>query len=234
MKEPLIQCILVSHDKPGFVETAMRSVRWQTYENWRLLVIDSGKLLEHISTNNRGEYRVEAKPTNEPEELAKRVNPHSWVVNQAFRDRVFESAELLVFICDDDWFYPWAFQAFADFYREAPGRECMYGHVHLGRSDARGVTSIFGARMADVARGKACNGPKMDCQVDYLQFCFSRVALEKYREKWGPEILSERLEDKGHADGIFMERMGELFPVYAVPAWIGMNRRTPLSVNCGT
>jgi len=231
---PKISVLLVSHQKEIFVHTALHSISSQWYPNWSLMLVDSGSLMQPLLHVTKYDERVVVVKSSESADLATTRNPHSWVANGIFANKVFTSSDLFLLLCDDDWFYPWAFQALADFYQEAPGRECMYGHVHLGRSDARGVTSIFGARMADVARGKACNGPKLDCQVDYLQFCFSRVALEKYREKWGPEILSERLEDKGHADGIFMERMGELFPVYAVPAWIGMNRRTPLSVNCGT
>ncbi len=80
-------------------------------------------------------------------------------------------------------------------------------------------------------RGAAARGPGLDCQVDYLQFCFTQRALARYRAVHGDEILSESRRDASHADGIFMDRMGALETVERVGYFVGMNRRTPHSLN---
>ena len=233
--KPSISVILVSHKKPNFCATAVNSVMTQTLPFWELHIIDSGPL---VGTGYFDQWqrdpRVIVSQSNEAPDLATRVNPHSFIVNRLLNSGRDIDGELIVFLCDDDLFYPWAFQAMWGFFQDAPGRDCMHGAIHLGRTDEYGVTTCFGSRSAIQARGRSCGGGKLDCEVDYLQFVFSQKALADYRAKFGNEILSERLEDKGHADGIFMERMGELHPVYAIPSILGMNRRTPFSAFAGT
>jgi hypothetical protein len=46
--------------------------------------------------------------------------------------------------------------------------------------------------------------------------------------EWWPEGK----ETEGHADGIFMERIGAVTPFYPIDVKVSQNRRTPKSLNC--
>lgn len=206
----------------------------QTLEEWNGIVVDSGRLFEEGVFVEFKDDRLLIEQSGEKPGDGVVRNQHSWLVNRLLCSGRLRG-EIIFMLCCDDWFYPWAFQCAYDYWT---GRnkepQCMYASIHLGRSDASGNTEFVGERIADVPRGQFVKGPGLDCQVDYSQFIFTQQALAKYRELYGDEILSERLEDKGHADGLFMEKMGLLFPVERIGYFIGMNRRTPQSVNCGT
>ncbi len=228
--KPKISVVLVSHQKPAFVKQAIASVQAQTFEDWEMVIVDSGKLFDASFFNHLPDDERWWFIRSRWEQGAATRNQHSFVVNNIL-DAL--SGDLILLLCDDDWFYPWAFQTFWDFH-ERTKADAMYASIHLGRADAAGNTEFIGERIADVPRGRHCGGPALDCQVDYLQFCFSQAALKAYAKVWPGPVLSERLEDKGHADGIFMERMGEILTVHRVGYFVGMNRRTPASVNCGS
>src|SRR5262249_28485489 len=137
------------------------------------------------------------------------------------------SGELIMYLCDDDLLYPEAFKTYWDFYvqqNRAPG--AMYASQDIGLVDAEGKTKIIGRRVADRPAGKFCKGRKLDCKVDYLQFCHSAKILDQFREVYKTtEYHSEDKRDSYHADGIFMEQIGALTKVYPIEKVLSMNRR---------
>ncbi len=234
MKAPRVSCILISHQKAVFVKQAIYSVLGQTLRDWRLLVIDSGPLFEaglFEEFRKLSNGRITIGSSGETPGEGRTCNMHSRLVNRLLRDGSI-TGQLIFLLCDDDLFYPWAFQSFYDYWQQHEFRPwSMYASIHLGRADERGNTEFIGERIADVPRGAAARGPGLDCQVDYLQFCFTQRALARYRAVHGDEILSESRRDASHADGIFMDRMGALETVERVGYFVGMNRRTPHSLN---
>ena len=110
-----------------------------------------------------------------------------------------------------------------------------------GAGVAAQVGSLTGARIARVGidrrvadrpGGRSCKGRKLDCQVDYLQFCHTAEILDKFRETYNTtQYHSEDRRDAHHADGIFMEQIGALTKVYNIDKVLSMNRRTVESAN---
>ncbi len=229
-----ISILIISHQKPRFVKQAVYSVLGQTLEDWNGIVVDSGGLyVALLDAFGSGNDHIRVAMSDETPGLAERINPSSWIINRWLRGEWGQLGELIMFLCDDDLLYPWAFQVFWDAHRKQ-GWQAMYGSQHVAHSDAAGNTEILGERRADMPRGVLAQGPGLDCQVDYLQFCFAKSLLTPYRAKYGDEIIPEDLEHKLHADGIFMQRMSEFSIVHPVPYFVGMNRRTPESVFCGS
>ena len=138
-----------------------------------------------------------------------------------------------MYLCDDDLLYPEAFETYWNFYQQnnrVP--QAMYASQDIGLVDPDGKTQVVGRRVADRPGGRSCKGRKLDCQVDYLQFCHSAKILERFREAYKTtQYHSEDKRDAHHADGIFMEQIGALTKVYNIDKVLSMNRRTVQSAN---
>jgi hypothetical protein len=227
-----LSILIVSHNKPRFAKAAVQSVLDQTHESWEATLMDSGILLNQGFFSYLEDPRIKVVPSGETAELAKTKNMASWCFNRLLNSGQLRG-ELLMYLNDDDLLYPEAFETYWDFYRQhgrAP--QAMYASQDIGLVDPDGNTRIIGRRVADRPAGRFCKGRKLDCRVDYLQFCHTAKILDKLREVYKTtQYHSEDKRDAHHADGIFMEQIGALTKVYNIVKVLSMNRRTAESVN---
>ncbi|MBI4659571.1 MAG: glycosyltransferase family 2 protein [Verrucomicrobia bacterium] len=227
-----VSIIIVSHNKPKLVREAVQSVLDQTHPSWEAILVDSGFLYLQGCFGFIKDERFLVLASGETPELARSTNMASWCFNEAFaKGRVH--GELVMYLCDDDLLYKDAFETFWNFYL-AHDREpqAMYASQDIGLIDAQGQTRIIGRRIADRPAGRACRGRKLDCRVDYLQFCHTAAVLKRFEEVYGTRRYhSEDKADADHADGIFMERIGALAKVYPIEKVLSMNRRSKDSIN---
>ena len=176
--------------------------------------------------------RIKVVASGETPELARTKNMASWCFNRLINSGQIKG-ELVMYLCDDDLIYPEAFATFWKFYRDHDREpQAMYSSQHIGLVAPDGTTKVIGERIADRPGGKFCKGRRLDCRVDYLQFCHTTSILEKFRERY--QTTEYHLEDRRyahHADGIFMEKIGALTAIHPVPEILSMNRRTAESVN---
>lgn len=229
---PDVSLILVSHDKPNLVREAVDCVLSQSFQNWQAVLIDSGVLLNQGFFDFVKDPRMRIMPSGETRELARTRNMASWCFNKLLNAGEVQG-ELVLYLCDDDLLYPQAFQTYWEFYT-SNNREpqAMYSSQDIGLVNAQGKTKIIGRRTAEKPAGRFCRGQRLDCRVDYLQFCHTMAILQKYREVYKTtQYHSEDKRDAGHADGIFMERIGALATVHPIRSVLSMNRRTASSVN---
>jgi spore maturation protein CgeD len=229
---PGISVIIVSHNKPQFVKEAVQSVLDQTYQDWEAVLMDSGVLLKQGFFDYITDKRIRVVPTGETPDLVRRVNMASWCFNEALNSGKL-TGELILYLCDDDIFYKDAFETFWKYYT-AHNREpqAMYGSQDIGLIGRDGQLRIIGQRIADRPAGQFCHGRKLDCKVDYLQFCHTRAILDKVGAAYRTtRYHSENREDNFHADGVFMEKVGALTTVYPIVKLVSMNRRTIGSAN---
>jgi len=229
-----ISIILTSHNKPVLVKEAVQSVLDQAFKNWELVLIDSGVLLSQGFFDYLKDPRVRVLPSGENAELARTKNMASWCFNNALNSGQL-TGELIMYLNDDDLLYPEAFATYWNYYLENRREpQAMYASQDIGLVGRDGSTRIIGKRIADRPAGKHCKGRKMDCQVDYLQFCHTRAVLEKLKAAGHPaRIHSEDKRDAWHADGVFMEQVGALTEVHPINKFLSMNRRTAGSTNLG-
>ena len=138
-----------------------------------------------------------------------------------------------MYLNDDDLLYPEAFETYWSFYQQHDREpQAMYASQDIGLVDPDGKTQIIGRRVADRPGGRFCKGRRLDCRVDYLQFCHTAKILEQFREAYKTtQYHSEDKRDAHHADGIFMEQIGALTKVYNIDKVLSMNRRTAESAN---
>ncbi|MDA1276433.1 MAG: glycosyltransferase family A protein [Verrucomicrobia bacterium] len=229
---PDLSIIIVSHNKPDLVREAIESVRAQTHTNWEAVVVDSGVLLEQGCYDFIRDDRFQVRASGETPELARRTNMASWCFNQILNEGSL-TGELILYLCDDDLLYPEAFETFWKFYSDHNREpQAMYASQNIGVLERDGTTRVVGKRTADRLAGKSCGGKKLDCKVDYLQFCHTFEILKRFKDVYGTDRFhSEDKEDASHADGIFMEQIGALVPVHPIDKVLSLNRRTPGSAN---
>jgi spore maturation protein CgeD len=227
-----LSIVIVSHSKPRFVKEAVQSVLDQTFSNWHGVLMDSGVLLNQGFFEYLHDPRLQVVPSGETPELAGTKNMASWCFNR-FLNSGQVAGELVMYLNDDDLLYPKAFESFWNFYvRRHREPQAMYASQHIGLVDPQGKTRVIGRRVADRPGGRFCRGRKLDCRVDYLQFCHTAKILDKFREFYHTtQYHSEDKRDAHHADGIFMEQVGALTKIYHLNQILSMNRRTAESAN---
>lgn len=224
LPSPKISCLLVSHEKPQYVNDAINSVLAQTLQDWELLIMDSGSLLQagHFSWLN--DPRIKLMASDEDDGLRKRVAMAPWCYNQMLGKC---KADIVCYLCDDDLYYPNAFETLVNFFESNREAQACYASQDMVTIRPDGSSFHAGERRALVARGPMADGPRMDCQVDYLQFCHRREIINLLPGR--PVFWPENKNTQSHADGVFMDRIGDLVPILPIDIKISQNRRTPIS-----
>jgi len=229
---PYFSCILLSHDKADHVGEAINSLLSQTFHDWEAVVFDSGVLFDRgffATLPAMNDPRLRLIRSWETEEIRQTRTVASWCFNECFRRRLL-NGQYITYLCDDDLLYPNAFEAFADFARAHPDVRAMYAAIDMTGIDASGRRVLLRESCADEMKGSCCGGGPLDCQVDYLQLCHQAALFDLLGDD---EFWPEDREVIRHADGIFLEKIGSVVPIYPVPAKIGENRKVPSSLNTG-
>lgn len=232
MSAPFISCLVVSHNKPARVREALDSLVAQTFHDWEAIVFDSGVLYDQgffDSVAACRDPRIRLVRSWETEEIRATRTVASWCFNECFRKQLVQG-RFVTYLCDDDILFPGAFAAFHEFWQRRPDAMAMYGSVEMTVINDRGERLFLRESAARELKGRCCGGGSLDGHVDYLQLCHHVDVLKVFS---GDEYWSEDRRDIRHADGIFLERIGEHFPIFPVPALIGENRKVPESLNDG-
>jgi glycosyltransferase involved in cell wall biosynthesis len=224
----LVSCICVCHNKPEVTQEAIQSIINQSYPHWEAIIVDSGMLYDAGYYDRfvwRQDPRVKLIRSEETDEIRRTRAMAPWCFNECFRKgRV--SGDLVLYLCDDDLLYANAFATFVAYCHRNPHAQAMYASQDLAVIYPNGWRALVGERRATAPGGRCCNGRRMDCHVDYLQFCHNRDVLRLL----APDAYwPEGKESESHADGIFMERIGEQVPIYPIDVKVSQNRRTSQS-----
>jgi hypothetical protein len=227
MNKPTFSVVIISHEKPKLVMQAIDTAQGQTWPAKEILVLDSGKLLKEIPYQ-RLEMTTRILFTGETPEIQASLHVPSWVLNQFIP---MTQGDWITILCDDDLLLPTYLEAFMLKAPDASEPACLYSGEFRVRADALGcIIQEIGAMHATEERAVG----QMDCQVDYLQFCFNRSMWNRLYQDHGGKPFPEEKTFERHADGIFMERAVQIARCQPVPGIHCFNRRTPLSRFCGS
>lgn len=224
----LVSCLCVCHNKPDFTQEAIRSIINQRYPHWEALVIDSGVLYDAGYYDRfpwRHDPRVTLIRSAETDAIRRTKAMAPWCYNECLR-RGLVSGDLIMYLCDDDILYPDAFATFVAYCRRNPDAQAMYASQDVAVIYPNGWRAIVGERRATEPGGTRCQGRRMDCHVDYLQFCHKAEVLQLLPST---EYWPEGKDTESHADGLFMERIGEHVTIFPIDVKVSQNRRTPHS-----
>jgi glycosyltransferase involved in cell wall biosynthesis len=229
---PFLSCILLSHNKADHVGEAIDSLLAQTFADWEAVVFDSGVLYDQgffASRPAMSDPRIRLVRSWETEELRKTKTIASWCFNECFRKKML-NGQYVVYLCDDDLFYPNAFQTFHDYVQTYPEARAMYASIDMTAVTPTGEKLMYHELLAKEVKGSCCSGGPLDCVVDYLQLCHKADLYDLIGDE---EFWPEDRAVIAHADGIFLEKIGSRVPILPIPVKIGENRKVPLSLNCG-
>lgn len=224
MHSPKVTCILVSHDKPQYVNDAVKSVLWQTCEDWELIVIDSGTLLRAGHFDWISDNRVRIIDSGENDSVRVNTAMASWCVNKVINGRLV-NGYLVTYLHDDDILYPNAFDVFVNFVLENPHAFAVYASQDLMNFSEDGRGYVCGERRAQEKRG-LCVSSNMGDTINCSQLCHKASAF-----KWmnRPEYWPEDKPSEEQSDNIFASKIGSIVPIYPIDIKVCQNRRTPAS-----
>lgn len=213
----LVTVVICSHRKPQYVHQAIRSVIGQTTDCWRLVVIDSGPLMD---AGEFGRYatdpRIAVIRSGEDRLMTRPGCPQGWCHNRA-RDGGLIVGDLVCYLSDDDVYSPGALAQWIAAARAHPEQSAWVAPAERVRLNAEGVETLLGRldppEMAGEARG--LNGV-----VDGMQLCVRRPCMARW-----PEGAAEG----PGADGVWMDAVAELTLIHPLPEVCGRHRHTPAS-----
>ena len=229
---PFISCILLSHNKVAHVGEAIDSLLAQTFSDWEAVVFDSGVLYDQgffSALPAMQDPRFRLVRSWETEELRQTKTIASWCFNECFRKKML-NGQYVVYLCDDDLFYPNAFQTYYDYVQTHPEARAMYASIDMTAVTPSGEKLTYHELLAKEVKGSCCGGGPLDCHVDYLQVCHKADLFDLFPDG---EFWPEDREVIAHADGVFLEKIGSKVPICPIPVKIGENRKVPLSLNTG-
>src|SRR5579871_6911852 len=201
---PFFSCIVLSHAKARHVGEAINSLVAQTFADWEAVVFDSGVLFDQgffATLPAMNDPRLRLVRSWETEEIRQSKTIASWCFNECFRKKLLRG-RYVTYLCDDDLYYPQAFEAFHDAIQTNPQSRASYASVDMTGVGTQGRKVHFGEMRADVIRGRSCGGGSLDGYVDYLQLCHDATLFDLFPAE---DFWPEDRQVMRHADGIFLE-----------------------------
>lgn len=94
-------------------------------------------------------------------DVSHNIDMASWCMNKILNSGAI-NGELILYLCDDDYFYPRAFEIFWGYYQSLNREpQAMYASQNVGVVGADGTTVLIGQRIADRPAGRFCKGRQL-------------------------------------------------------------------------
>jgi spore maturation protein CgeD len=127
----LVNCVLLSYNRPKWIRHALLSVSAQTHPDYRLIVMDESTIFDVEKVVEEFTLRkVEIVKVKVPPEERSRRNPVSANMNAALS---MISEGLVCSLCDDDYFYPTWFAAASRHFEEHPDHHAAFGILNYSK-----------------------------------------------------------------------------------------------------
>jgi hypothetical protein len=223
---PTATCLIAAHCKP-YLSDILDSVITQTRLDIQVLVVDSGRWLgSEQESDMRRIYQayhdhpiIEWMFTGEAPSMYQRTCMISRVTNEVIRAGLVRGQ----YFCtgyDDDLYYPEFMEKMIGYLEthRADAVQCGQARVRL---DVEGNRTLRGYILATGNK----SGPVFDCQVDGMQVMISRRILDAIGDPW----YEEDVQQCHHSDGVFLNKVGVLTEVHAIPEVLCEHRFTPLA-----
>ena len=192
---------------------AIESVLCQQFEDFELLILDSGPLVPELE-RYRSDPRVRLEVNRETPELIKDLCIYSWICNRWIPEA---KGRFIAYLCDDDLFLPDFLKTFAAAIE--PGIHCYWTGMEMQKtaSDGTFIKTIGFMRPEDNPKTFCCN---------QLMLCQSKESA--FATPWPEAKVTEN-----HCDGTYMETLHAKHTFKSVSGIHAVHRRTPLSEYCG-
>lgn len=203
----LINCVLLSYNRPIWLRHALASVARQTHQDYRLIVVDESTIFDVKAAIAEFPLKeVSVVKVDVSRDQRRRRNPVGANMNLAMP---LLSSGLACFLCDDDYYYPGWFAAASRHFEEHPDHQVGFGILNYSKSPAMILPKVtaWGRRFFDE--------PVTDpfCRLDHTQVVH-RVFQPPYR--WPEEIEKIREPDGYYFREISKDHLFHPIPALAV------------------
>lgn len=198
-----VSCILTSYNRPNFLRQALRSVEGQSWKNYELLVVDDSdpELLDVQKVLKDFRFpAIRVWPWCGHYDGRKEENRLAVQMNRALREA---TGDLIVYLPDDDYYFPDWFSEAVAFFGERPKALQAFGSLHYTTSPHFDFTQTSGVRWFDhpIYRPRGV--------LDHGQVVHRRRTPAVL---W-PEEPQKRMEP----DGFFFEELAQDGPFLPIP-----------------
>lgn len=121
----LVNCILLSYNRPVWLRHALASVAGQTHKDYRLIVVDESTILNIDDEVSRFSFpKVDILKIKVTPEERRHRNPVGANMNLAIP---LIGNGLICALCDDDYYYPTWFAAASQHFEKNPDHQAGFG-----------------------------------------------------------------------------------------------------------
>lgn len=130
-----ISCILTSFNRPTWIRDALKSLEWQTYRDFEVILMDDSSIFDVrpvAKSFDLPELRVfhsDVSPEQRAEEYRLSIN-----MNAALHE---VDGDLICFLCDDDYYSPTWFEKAHTFFSRSHNLDKIAGYGRLIHSETR-------------------------------------------------------------------------------------------------
>lgn len=213
-----ISCVLTSYNRPEFVRQALRSVVYQTHEDWELIVVDesdSMSIFNALGTFGKAfrEHRVHVMHETVTPEERKKVNRLGVNVNAALRAA---KGDLVCYLADDDYYFHTWFEKASEFFRQNPDKNVGYGRLKHSDSTEMDLqesgTFSYASGVVEDPMGV----------LDHNQVIHRRFDP--------PYPWSEDVGTVMNVDGWYFRMLAQRYEIHPIDAWAAVKRDHSLNL----
>jgi len=218
-----IACVTPSFNKPEYVKDAISSVLNQTYYNFVYWIIENSndgltrKEVLSMLASDKAKGKVVYIEKNISDEDRAKEYPTAVLLNQYF-PAMARSADVIMYISDDDIFAPDCFARVAEFFETHPDSWACYFAMHS--TDDKNTD--HGTILANDIKLK---GSDLNCVVDGGQVAFRSHVLEKIQQPLFPTDY----DSAASCDGRFLNKLTSIMNIDPIPVTLLTHRRTKKS-----
>ncbi len=225
---PRFSVFLLSHNKAGYVQEAVRSVLDQDCRDFELWIIenstDDGRTRDALKRDIPEvltDLRVRYVELSVPADIRNSRYVPSFLLNSFYP--FARDGSIIVYLSDDDLLVPGILASVSVALGENPSWDAVYFTLTRESVDGPGRE---GRSAGTIAATDPRGSGEVDCQVDGGQVAYYKTVLDAIEKPYFPEGQSEA----GHSDGTFLEKIAAAkFTFHPLPAHGVIHRHTPIS-----
>jgi glycosyltransferase involved in cell wall biosynthesis len=223
---PTVSIVTPSYNKHEYVMEAINSVLDQTIAEWDYWIIDNSTddltrqvLHEKLPKDPRIHYlEFDFTPLQR-----KSFYVPAYICNQVYQEL---TGVYVFYLSDDDLIMPKCLETMVLFLESNPEASVCY-HSQSRMFWRKDHWNEEGGVYTHYILGKDSVFPNVDCSLDGGQILHKRACLDALEYPY----FNEHLSSASHSDGMFLQRLANLYKIYPVPVHepLSIHRITPKS-----
>lgn len=209
-----------SFNKKEYVGNAIKSVLSQTFTDFEYWIIENSTDSEtraHVKSLCTDPRIIYIEKDFTPEER-KADYPTALILNEYYPKA---NGEYIVYLSDDDFFYPNLLDEVNKFFDARPDASAVYVSLKTMNEQPDGSFHQVNYIEANKARGKGTT-ETLNCQVDGGQVIHKKSCLDQVEQPF----FAPKYPDAGICDGLFLDKLGKSYTIEPINIYLLEHRVT--------